>query len=72
MNDFLLAIRALEARIVELEKKQVSNMRLNGLILNEVAAPGSPSSDTAIVYVKSDGKVYYKNDAGTERLLTYT
>ncbi len=70
MNNILLYIQQLEARVRELEKKQVSTIRLNGLILNEVSSPATPATNTAIVYVKSDGLLYCKDDAGTERLAT--
>jgi hypothetical protein len=40
------------------------------LRLSEIAAPGTPASGEAVIYVKSDGKVYLKNDAGTEYDLT--
>lgn len=36
----------------------------------EVAAPATPSSGQAVIYVKSDGKIYLKDDAGTETDLT--
>lgn len=36
------------------------------LILDEVTAPGTPTASTMAIYAKSDGKLYYKNDAGTE------
>jgi hypothetical protein len=36
------------------------------VILKEVAAPSTPSSGYGVLYFKSDGKVYVKNDAGTE------
>ena len=36
----------------------------------EVAAPSTPASGQAVVYVKSDGKIYLKNDGGTETDLT--
>lgn len=32
----------------------------------ESAAPSTPASGLLLVYAKSDGKLYYKNDAGTE------
>lgn len=38
--------------------------------LNEGAAPGTPASGKAVVYAKTDGKVYSKDDAGTEYNLT--
>lgn len=72
MNNILQYIRQLEARIVELEKKQVSRLRLDGIVNNEVSAPATPLSGTTILYAKSDGKLYYKDDAGQERLLSYT
>lgn len=36
----------------------------------EVAAPSTPSAGQAVIYVKSDGKIYLKDDAGTETDLT--
>lgn len=44
---------------------------LNGVIeLTEVAAPAMPASGYARLYVKTDNKLYFKNDAGTESDLT--
>ena len=40
--------------------------------LIEQAAPGTPSTGYGLVYVKTDGKVYFKNDGGTEYDLTAT
>lgn len=40
------------------------------LEFKEMAAPGTPLSGAVLVYAKSDGKVYSKNDAGTEFDLT--
>ncbi len=36
----------------------------------EIAAPGTPTSGYGYVYAKTDGKIYYKNDGGTEYDLT--
>lgn len=36
----------------------------------EVAAPATPSAGQAVIYVKTDGKIYLKDDAGTETDLT--
>ena len=36
----------------------------------EVAAPATPSAGQAVTYVKTDGKLYLKDDAGTETDLT--
>lgn len=36
----------------------------------ETAAPSTPSSGQGVAYEKSDGKLYFKNDAGTEYDLT--
>ncbi len=33
----------------------------------EVSAPGTPTTGTAVVYVKTDGKLYCKDDQGVER-----
>lgn len=40
------------------------------LVLPEITAPGTPSAGTVVLYPKSDGKVYAKDDAGTEYDLT--
>lgn len=39
----------------------------NGVSLNERAAPGTPPAGTVILYAKADGKLYYKDDAGSEK-----
>jgi hypothetical protein len=36
----------------------------------ESSPPGTPSSGLGVVYEKTDGKLYFKNDAGTETELT--
>lgn len=38
--------------------------------LNEAAAPGTPATAKVAIYAKADGKVYCKDDAGTESDLT--
>lgn len=49
----------------------INNVKLsNELILTEQSAPGVPDSGTGSLYAKSDGKVYFKNDSGTEYDLT--
>ena len=40
------------------------------LALTEMAAPATPQSGQLLVYAQTDGKVYAKNDAGTEFDLT--
>jgi hypothetical protein len=35
-------------------------------IFNEEAAPSTPSAGTVAIYAKSDGRIYSKDDAGTE------
>lgn len=42
------------------------------MLLAEGAAPGTPASGQIAVYGKADGKVYAKDDAGTEYDLTAT
>lgn len=39
------------------------------LICAEGAAPATPSANTVVVYAKADGKMYSKDDAGTETAL---
>jgi len=42
-------------------------MRSSGVIkLQERSAPGTPGSGFIYIYPKTDGRLYYKNDAGTE------
>jgi len=36
------------------------------LIMEEQAAPGTPAANTVVIYPKTDGKMYFKDDAGTE------
>ena len=43
---------------------------MSKLTLNEAAAPDTPAADKVVIYVKADGKVYAKDDAGTESDLT--
>lgn len=45
---------------------------LGPIVLPEQAAPATPASGSAAIYAKTDGKVYLKNDAGTEYDLTAT
>ncbi len=37
-----------------------------GISIGEIAAPSTPASGFGSIYFKADGKLYYKNDAGTE------
>ena len=36
------------------------------ILISEGGAPGTPSSGFGVVYLKTDGRLYYKNDGGTE------
>lgn len=47
-----------------------SSLSANSLTLSEIAAPSTPSAGTGIVYIKSDGMLYIKDDAGIETNLT--
>lgn len=38
--------------------------------VDEIAAPGTPAAGKVAVYAKTDGKLYIKDDAGTETDLT--
>jgi len=40
------------------------------LRIHEVASPSTPASGWGLVYPKTDGKLYFKNDSGTEYDLT--
>ena len=39
-------------------------------VLRELASHGTPTSGYGVLYVKLDGKLYFKNDTGTETALT--
>jgi len=40
------------------------------MVLSEQgSSPGTPSSGYGIIYCKTDGNLYFKNDAGTETQL---
>ncbi len=41
-----------------------------GIYVSEISAPGTPNSGKGVLYEKTDGKLYFKNDAGTEYDLT--
>lgn len=47
-----------------------ANGYIDTLYLSEQAAPSTPASGSAVIYAKTDGKVYSKDDAGTEYDLT--
>lgn len=36
------------------------------LFIPESAAPGAPATNYIVLYAKADGRIYYKDDAGTE------
>ena len=36
------------------------------ILISEGGAPGTPSSGFGVIYLKTDGRLYYKNDGGTE------
>lgn len=40
------------------------------IYISEITAPGTPASTKGALYEKTDGKVYFKNDAGVEHDLT--
>ena len=42
------------------------------ILQREVAAPSTPATNYGATYAKTDGKLYFKNDAGTEYDLTAT
>ena len=39
------------------------------VLVEQGSSPGTPSSGLALLYVKTDGNLYFKNDAGTETQL---
>jgi hypothetical protein len=45
--------------------------KATNVVIEEQAAPATPSASTGILYAKTDNLPYYKNDAGTEYNLTF-
>jgi hypothetical protein len=45
---------------------KLSAANVDKIRFREAAAPATPDSGYGYLYVKSDGKIYFKNDAGTE------
>ncbi len=45
-------------------------LKIPSIQVSEIAAPGTPASGYGHVYAKTDGLLYFKNDAGTEYNLT--
>jgi len=43
---------------------------IDAIRVREAAAPGTPAAGYGKIYEKTDGKLYFKNDAGTETELT--
>jgi hypothetical protein len=43
---------------------------IGSMTVSEMAAPGTPASGKVVIYSKTDGKLYIKDDAGTETDLT--
>lgn len=48
----------------------IETVALDTRYFAEAAAPGTPDTGKAVIYVKTDGKLYLKDDAGTETDLT--
>lgn len=44
----------------------------SAVLSEQASSPGTPASGYGAIYAKTDGKVYFKNDAGTEYDLTAT
>lgn len=47
-----------------------NNANVSALTLAESSAPGTPANGFGSIYAKSDGKLYFKSDTGTETDLT--
>lgn len=46
------------------------NVVANHVLVGEITAPGTPPSGNVVIYAKTDGKLYLKDDGGTETDLT--
>lgn len=51
-------------------KADTTTFNDSSIYLTETAAPNTPTSGTVAIYAKTDGKVYIKDDAGTETDIT--
>ena len=63
MREVIDLITELDRRIKALEQLEVFGDIID---IAERATPATPASGRFYVYAKTDGKLYYKNDAGTE------
>ena len=63
MRELYELIISLERRVKALEQQETYGGILE---LTEQATPATPASGKMYLYAKTDGKLYYKNDAGTE------
>jgi len=50
----------------KIDEANIDKIRLK----EQGSAPSSPASDYGYLYIKTDGKIYFKNDAGTEVCLS--
>src|SRR5688572_4346642 len=50
--------------------KLSTDAEINSVRIKEAAAPSTPASGYFQIYAKTDGKLYTKNDAGTEVCIT--
>lgn len=69
-SGFQLGGTALTATAAELNAISGGVPNPASLLLNEVSAPATPASGKLAVYAKTDGKLYIKDDEGTETDLT--
>ena len=64
MRELYELLASLDRRIKALEQLE----SYGGILeLTERATPGTPASGKMYLYAKTDGKLYYKNDTGTEK-----
>jgi len=52
-----------------MSKNISTDAEISSIFLKEAAAPDTPASGYGQLYEKTDGKIYFKNDAGTETRL---
>lgn len=48
----------------------IDEILIPSLTFDEVSAPSTPASDAVVLYAKSDGLLYSKDDAGSETLVS--
>lgn len=61
--------RAIDKTLAEIPDTDSVVFGASAVMSEQASSPATPSSGYALLYVKTDGNLYFKNDAGTETQL---